>query len=123
VFCGGGETAAAEHPRKCGVVAGGHSRLGKNTPMPHNRKMGFIETSTFTKLIYNDLAEDEYLARQVFLFHHPARAAREKCVGVARAKANAAGFGSFISSSDKMMKFGGSRYTARAALKISLLTF
>ena len=33
--------------------------------------MEFIETSLFTRLIYNYLDEDEYLGLQVYLFHHP----------------------------------------------------
>ena len=33
--------------------------------------MEFIETSTFTKLIYTFLTDDEYLGLQVFLLQHP----------------------------------------------------
>ena len=33
--------------------------------------MEFIETSLFTRLIYNYLDEDEYLGLQVYLLHHP----------------------------------------------------
>lgn len=33
--------------------------------------MEFIETSLFTKLIYEYLSEDEYLGLQVYLLRHP----------------------------------------------------
>ncbi len=33
--------------------------------------MVFIETSTFTKLIYDYLTDDEYLGLQGYLFEHP----------------------------------------------------
>jgi hypothetical protein len=33
--------------------------------------MKFIETSTFTRLIYTYLDEDEYLGLQVYLLQHP----------------------------------------------------
>ncbi len=33
--------------------------------------MEFIETSLFTRLIYNYLDEDEYLGLQVYLLYHP----------------------------------------------------
>jgi len=33
--------------------------------------MQFIETSLFTRLIYNYLDEDEYLGLQVYLLRHP----------------------------------------------------
>jgi mRNA-degrading endonuclease RelE of RelBE toxin-antitoxin system len=34
-------------------------------------RMEFIETSLFTRLIYNYLDEDEYLGLQAYLLHHP----------------------------------------------------
>ena len=39
--------------------------------MPYNVVMEFIETSLFTKLIYDYLSEDEYLGLQVHLLQHP----------------------------------------------------
>jgi len=33
--------------------------------------MEFIETSLFSRLIYNYLDEEEYLGLQVYLLHHP----------------------------------------------------
>jgi mRNA-degrading endonuclease RelE of RelBE toxin-antitoxin system len=33
--------------------------------------MEFIETSLFTRLVYNYLDEDEYLSLQVYLLYHP----------------------------------------------------
>lgn len=39
--------------------------------MPYNQSMEFIETSLFTRLIYNYLSEGEYLGLQVYLLRHP----------------------------------------------------
>jgi mRNA-degrading endonuclease RelE of RelBE toxin-antitoxin system len=39
--------------------------------MPYNWKMEFIETSTFTKLVYAYLSEDEYLGLQNHLVQYP----------------------------------------------------
>ena len=39
--------------------------------MPYNLNMVFIETSLFTKLVYNYLTEDEYLGLQSFLLGYP----------------------------------------------------
>ena len=39
--------------------------------MPYNRKMVFIETSIFTKLLYGYLTEDEYIGLQGYMFKYP----------------------------------------------------
>jgi len=39
--------------------------------MPYNWDMEFIETSLFTRLIYDYLSEEEYLGLQVYLLRHP----------------------------------------------------
>ena len=39
--------------------------------MPYNRYIEFIETSLFTRLIYNYLDDDEYLGLQIYLLNHP----------------------------------------------------
>lgn len=39
--------------------------------MPYNRAMEFIETSLFTRLIYDYLSEEEYLGLQIYLLHYP----------------------------------------------------
>lgn len=39
--------------------------------MPYNRVMEFIETSLFTRLIYDYLSEEEYLALQIHLLRYP----------------------------------------------------
>jgi mRNA-degrading endonuclease RelE of RelBE toxin-antitoxin system len=39
--------------------------------MPYNRKMVFIETSIFTKLLYGYLTEDEYIRLQGYMFKYP----------------------------------------------------
>ncbi len=39
--------------------------------MPYNQDMEFIETSLFTRLIYDYLSEEEYLGLQVYLLRHP----------------------------------------------------
>ena len=39
--------------------------------MPYNVSMEFIETSLFTRLVYDYLSEDEYLGLQVYLLRRP----------------------------------------------------
>jgi hypothetical protein len=39
--------------------------------MPYNMAVEFIETSLFTRLIYEYLSEEEYLGLQVYLLRHP----------------------------------------------------
>ena len=39
--------------------------------MPYNQGMEFIETSLFTRLIYDYLSEEEFLGLQVYLLRHP----------------------------------------------------
>lgn len=39
--------------------------------MPYNQSMVFIETTLFTKLIYEHLSEEEYTGLQNYLFNHP----------------------------------------------------
>ena len=41
------------------------------TAMPYNRCMEFIETSAFTRHVYDYLSDDEYLGFQYFLLLHP----------------------------------------------------
>ena len=45
--------------------------VDRNTALPYNSRMIFIETSTFTKLIGNYLTDDEYLGLQRILLKHP----------------------------------------------------
>ncbi len=39
--------------------------------MPYNGTMEFIETSLFTRLIYDYLSEEEYLGLQIYLLRYP----------------------------------------------------
>ncbi len=39
--------------------------------MPYNGAMEFIETSLFTRLIYDYLSEEEYLGLQIYLLSYP----------------------------------------------------
>jgi len=39
--------------------------------MPYDSVMVFIETSTFTKLVYEYLSDEEYLGLQSYLLQHP----------------------------------------------------
>lgn len=41
------------------------------TALPYNLGVEFIETSLFTRLIYDYLSEDEYIGLQVYLLRHP----------------------------------------------------
>jgi mRNA-degrading endonuclease RelE of RelBE toxin-antitoxin system len=41
------------------------------TAQPYNSVMVFIETSTFSKLLYEYLTDDEYFALQSYLAEHP----------------------------------------------------
>ena len=43
------------------------------TAVPYNTIMEFIETSLFTRLIYDYLSEEEYRGLQLYLLRHPAR--------------------------------------------------
>lgn len=45
--------------------------LTKDTAMPYNFPVIFIETTIFTKLIGNYLNADEYMGLQQYLFLHP----------------------------------------------------
>ena len=45
--------------------------LANCTAKPYNRGMEFIETSLFTRLIYDCLSEEEYLGLQEYLLRHP----------------------------------------------------
>jgi hypothetical protein len=41
------------------------------TALPYNNQVEFVETSTFTKLIYTYLSDNEYLGMQVYLLKNP----------------------------------------------------
>lgn len=45
--------------------------LEKHTAMPYNPTAEFIETSLFTRLVYDYLSEEESRGLQVYLFRHP----------------------------------------------------
>ena len=42
-----------------------------STALPYHHTMIFIETSTFTRLLYDYLSEEEYLGLQNYLLQHP----------------------------------------------------
>jgi hypothetical protein len=41
------------------------------TAMPYNSDMVFIETTVFTKLVYNYLSDEEFIGLQNYLMNHP----------------------------------------------------
>jgi mRNA-degrading endonuclease RelE of RelBE toxin-antitoxin system len=51
------------------------SNLEVHTALPYNVVMEFIETSLFTRLIYDYLSKEEYLGLQVYLLRYPDRGA------------------------------------------------
>jgi mRNA-degrading endonuclease RelE of RelBE toxin-antitoxin system len=45
--------------------------LAISAPLPYNPDMEFIETSTFTKLLYTYLTDEEYSGLQAYLLKYP----------------------------------------------------